>query len=195
MINIKDWEEELQNNEQLKEQWIPRKWKLLSADFRKEKRQQLLNLLFWTKGVNFWYENVASNSEYSKTWVKKLYSDRRFRWVIADFKHMRDVQYVTDETVEKIISVISAIRSIEGKYSESIIKTLTANDENKTEWTKKKEPVQLEIDFDDGNFDTANPKENNNTTKRSEEQQKQLDELYDDTNTKYEHRWQEYNNK
>jgi Ras-related protein Rab-11A len=49
--------------------------------------------------------------------------------VIADFKHMRDVQYVTDETVEKIISVISAIRSIEEKYSESIIKTLTANDE------------------------------------------------------------------
>ena len=46
---------------------------------------------------------------------------------------MRDVQYVTDETVEKIISVISAIRSIEEKYSESIIKTLTANDENKTE--------------------------------------------------------------
>lgn len=193
MLEVQTREQELQHNNQLKEQWIPRKWELLCANLRKEKKSQLLNLLQWSDWITFWYESVASDSEYNPSWVKKLYLDKRFRWVIASFKKLRDVQYVTDETVKKLISVICAMRSVMGKYTTKIIPTHLPTVNQKKHSTSK-DPRQLELQFEEDDQGVW-AKEYESKEQDWDERQKELNEMYDDRDTDYEYRWQEYNNR
>ena len=203
MLEVQTREQELQHNNQLKEQWIPRKWELLCANLRKEKKSQLLNLLQRSNWVTFWYTSVASDSEYNQAWVKKLYLDKGFRWIIASFKRLRDVQYVTDETVKKLISVICAMRSVMWKYTTKFIPTThspTANNKGAGSNSAKhhdssKEPQQLELNFEDYPAESWNGNGTNKNEGDRNKYREEIDEIYDDRDTEYEHRWQIYNNK
>lgn len=105
-LTFETWKEYLSNTQEQK-----KKWKQITV--KQEHEQRIFDILT-VHNYSFNFNRVPSDNEFG-TEEKKYYIDSKFRWVLAKISEMRNVQYLKDSTIQKIIQSIQWIRDCEKK--------------------------------------------------------------------------------
>ena len=169
-LEYDQWLDMLANDEKLKEDWVDKLWKDLTAR-RKEIREDIFELFYANRYLNFSHEDrdlhFAVSEDKVKAWNKRHYrSPDTYIFVDRKVPELFKQKNITRYTVEKIASVLKGMIYAQDVLSRRVVQSKPLETKTTREIMNERKPitwVQLEIPFD---YDE--PEENTITDKVEE---------------------------
>jgi len=199
-LEYEQWLDMLANDNKLKEDWIDKLWKELTAR-RKEIRKDIFELFYANRYLNFSHEDrdlhFAVSEDKVKAWNKRHYrSPDTYIFVDRKVPELLKQKNITRYTVEKIASVLKWMIYAQDVLSKRVVQSKPLETKTTREIMNERKPitwVQLEIPFDydepeDNNSDKveeAVDEDQNQWKILTDEQYKELYDKYDENEPWY----------
>ena len=192
-LEYEQWLDMLANDNKLKEDWVDKLWKDLTAR-RKQISKDIFDLFYANRYLNFAHEDrdlhFAVSEDKVKAWNKRHYRNND-TYIFVDRKvpELLKQKNITRYTVEKIASVLKWMIYADDVLSKRVVQSKPLETKTTREIMNERKPitwVQLEIPFD---YDEPEDNEADKVEEAIEENQNQwkilTDEQYKELYDKY----------